>query len=305
MAKFSSRKSQAFSLIELSIVVLIIGILIAGVTQGSRLVRLSKLKTAQNQTQNSPVSGINNLVGWWESTLDSSFKDAEADDGVQITLWNDNNPQAATKNNATTAGTTSTYKANGINGLPVVNFTGAASQGFTLSDTTIINGSDYTIFAVEKRGSTSRALNYFLCGTATPSTTSTLVNVAMGYSTTASSDLVWSYVMPNVSATNYLTGVSVTADTSPRIHTYWHRFSGSTNKKYYLNGATQTLTYINANSLISWSGAAVGCNIGAALGNYLGDIGEIIIYNRSLTNEERRAVEAYLSKKWAITVTVS
>jgi len=40
----------AFSLIELSIVVLIVGILIAGVTQGSRLIRESKVKTARTLT---------------------------------------------------------------------------------------------------------------------------------------------------------------------------------------------------------------------------------------------------------------
>ena len=41
-------QNLAFSLLELSIVVLIIGILIAGVTQGSRLVRQSKIKGIQN-----------------------------------------------------------------------------------------------------------------------------------------------------------------------------------------------------------------------------------------------------------------
>jgi prepilin-type N-terminal cleavage/methylation domain-containing protein len=46
-----SKPSKAFSLKELSIVVLIIGILIAGVTQGSRLVRQSRLSTAQNQRE--------------------------------------------------------------------------------------------------------------------------------------------------------------------------------------------------------------------------------------------------------------
>ena len=40
----NKNKNGAFSLIELSIVILIIGILIAGVTQGSRLVREAKIK---------------------------------------------------------------------------------------------------------------------------------------------------------------------------------------------------------------------------------------------------------------------
>ena len=46
---------KAFSLIELSIVVLIIGILIAGITQGSRLVRQSRLVVARSLTQNASL----------------------------------------------------------------------------------------------------------------------------------------------------------------------------------------------------------------------------------------------------------
>ena len=72
MANSKNKKLLAFSLIELSIVVLIIGILIAGVTQGSRLIRQSKIKTAQNQTTNSPVNSITGLNLWLETTLDDS-----------------------------------------------------------------------------------------------------------------------------------------------------------------------------------------------------------------------------------------
>ena len=64
----SKNKSLAFSLIELSIVILIIGILIAGVTQGSRLVRESRVKTAQTLTQSSDVSSIKDLVLWLDAT---------------------------------------------------------------------------------------------------------------------------------------------------------------------------------------------------------------------------------------------
>ena len=64
---------SGFSLIELSIVVLIIGIIIAGITQASRLVRVSKLSSARTLTQSSPVAGISDLVAWWETTLEKSI----------------------------------------------------------------------------------------------------------------------------------------------------------------------------------------------------------------------------------------
>jgi type II secretory pathway pseudopilin PulG len=72
MTNSKNKKLLAFSLIELSIVVLIIGILIAGITQGSRLIQQSKIKTAQNQTTNSPVNSIPDLNLWLETTLDGS-----------------------------------------------------------------------------------------------------------------------------------------------------------------------------------------------------------------------------------------
>ena len=54
----NNRGLRAFSLIEISIVLLIIGILVAGVTQSSRLISQSKINSARAMTQSSPVSSI-------------------------------------------------------------------------------------------------------------------------------------------------------------------------------------------------------------------------------------------------------
>jgi prepilin-type N-terminal cleavage/methylation domain-containing protein len=116
-----TKKSRAFSLIELSIVILIIGILIAGVTQSSRLLRQAKLSTAQTLTKSSPVSGIKGLLIWLEPTLDDSFLSAEADDGAGAHQWNDINPQSSSKYYAVidSDGDVPLYKASsGPNGLP-------------------------------------------------------------------------------------------------------------------------------------------------------------------------------------------
>ncbi len=61
---------KAFSLIELSVVVLIIGILIAGITQSSRLVRAMKLNTARSLTRSSDVASIRNLTAWFDATAE-------------------------------------------------------------------------------------------------------------------------------------------------------------------------------------------------------------------------------------------
>jgi len=49
-------KNTGFSLIELSIVILIIGILVSGVTQSSRLIRQIRIQSARNLTVNSPIT---------------------------------------------------------------------------------------------------------------------------------------------------------------------------------------------------------------------------------------------------------
>ena len=92
--------NKAFSLIELSIVILIIGILVAGVTQSSRLIKAMKIQSAKSLTVSSPVPSFKNVTLWLESTLSESFDSAEAQDQLQISTWKDINPQSSFKNNA-------------------------------------------------------------------------------------------------------------------------------------------------------------------------------------------------------------
>ena len=93
--KKNINSNKAFSLIELSIVILIIGILVAGVTSSSRLITRMKLITAQNLTRNSPISSIKDLSVWWETSLDESFDNAEESDDSLISGWLDINPQSS------------------------------------------------------------------------------------------------------------------------------------------------------------------------------------------------------------------
>ena len=119
----TNSKVRAFSLIELSIVILIIGILIAGVTQGSRILSQAKLNNARTLTKSSPVSSIKNLALWVESTSEESFSDDNTEDGQEILTWYDLNPQTSAKNDFTgTTGTAPLYKTNIINGLPAAYF---------------------------------------------------------------------------------------------------------------------------------------------------------------------------------------
>ncbi len=116
-----------FSLIELSVVILVIGILVIGVTQGSRIISAAKLKSARALISSAPVNSTSNLILCLETTSDKSF-DAGLGNGNQITTWYDLNPQSVTKNNATQITDNSyrlIYTNNLINGLPALRFDGA------------------------------------------------------------------------------------------------------------------------------------------------------------------------------------
>jgi len=83
----SSKK--AFSLIELSAVIVIIGILIVGAMIASDLVKKSKIAAAQSLTKASPIAGIQDNALWLESSGESSFKDTETSTGDAVTTWYD------------------------------------------------------------------------------------------------------------------------------------------------------------------------------------------------------------------------
>ncbi|MFT5703496.1 MAG: prepilin-type N-terminal cleavage/methylation domain-containing protein, partial [Rickettsiales bacterium] len=125
--KKQSEYKFGFSLIELSIVILMIGILIGGVTKGIAILDKSKISSAISLTTISPVARIPNLVAWYETTLPSSFFSNTLFDGSNLVRnpatgshWNDNSPEK--NNNINTAPTGAlTYIEFGINNLPAVN----------------------------------------------------------------------------------------------------------------------------------------------------------------------------------------
>lgn len=133
--------------------ILIIGILVAGVTQSSRLVQQMRLASARSQTESSPVASIRNLSFWLEPTLERSFLSSETENGASFTTWYDINPQSTSKNNfvkQAAANSNVQYFSNGINNLPAINFSGTASVYSALRANSLIPSGDVTFFIVYK-----------------------------------------------------------------------------------------------------------------------------------------------------------
>jgi prepilin-type N-terminal cleavage/methylation domain-containing protein len=285
-----SKNRAAFSLIELSIVILVIGVLIAGVLQGSKMLTRFKLQTAQNLTTNSPAAGIKDLMLWYETSLASSFQSTEAVNATAVSAWYDNNPQSVTKNNATQSTTSQKPKfyENVFNGaIPAIRFDG--SNDSMPFDGSPLIGANYTIFVVEqRRGVPAASISSFLAGNAGGSLTN--LHIGYGGSTTVKQD-------HSSSGASYT--IATYSEPIPRIHTFW--FSTSSGYKYWLNGGvTPYGSSGRYGALVSYANSAVGG--ASAVFYYLGDLAEIIIYTRSLTTEERQAIESYLGKKFVITL---
>ena len=288
-------KSRAFSLIELSIVILIIGILIAGITQASRLVRESKLKTAQTLTKSSPVAGIPGLALWLEPTLDESFAIAggadQAEEGAIVNQWNDINPQSSSKyfmNNDTSAVTYSSSA--GAYGLPSVRFD--ADGALNLSNDTFANsGTDV--------GLPIKYLTYFIVY----QTADSGANVEVENDSDATGYTVRYDHTTSARSFEYPQGagsLQTTGGPTPSVAEIVSITLDSTSSNMYVNGvnAASISGLASATSSGSSDGIFQLNNNGSEAENF----SELIIFDRALKNEERQSVEEYLGKKYGIKV---
>ncbi len=282
---------NAFTIIELSIVILVISVMVVGVATGKSLITKARLANAKSLTRQSVVNDMgDDLIAWYETSLEGSFKESETKtDGSSITIWKDSNKNAVNKNDAT-AGVSPTLVQNVFyNSIPGVRFTG--SQYLNFNGTKFAKNS-YTVFVVEQRIS-GKSNNYFIAGSAN----SLNSNLVLGYRnqnlmTQAhwSNDFDVPIIFPNYSSQNLI----------PRIHTFL--FNNSIGKQYTLNGKNPLNKNTNKDPLTSYISARIGFCQPCGNDYYVGDLAEIIMFKRSLKTEEVEAIESYLGSKYGIPV---
>ncbi len=302
-------KKSAFSLMEISIVILIIGILITGVTKGSTLVRKYNISNARSLTQSSPVLSTSDLVLWLDSISLKSFAIGtsamlttdEPENGQAVGRWNNLNIQKAT--DSTTAASQSSsslqplYINNSINGLPGLNFDGV-NDYLLMSDTNILKGTDsFTAFFVGTTPASFIANSAYTIFRSDPSAT-------FGFGTSASTAQAycgrWVFTSGSWKGGWYPTSATPLAARTPVICSV--RYNGANIQGWTNGGNTDTADTVSG--LISIPNYVA---IGAAYYNpslisefFNGSMGEIIIFNRALKNEEMDYIEVYLGKKWKI-----
>ena len=303
----NSSKNQAFSLIELSIVVLIIGILIAGVTQGSRLVAQSKIKVAQNATQDSPVPSIPDLALWLETTLDDSIVSVangrNPENGDLVSAWNDINAQSIYKLSALQATTANQpqYIKNGIAGLPSLSFNGTSNFLSIASPPILKSNKGYTMIAVWQTASVSGLQVVMAQDTYAGSCGGNFT----GFLTSASTIVLWfcggswdwDSPFTAVAGTPYIETAVINHNLAQNVSFYVNRTKATTS-----NTTTSPSSYSISNSNFTIGNGAGG---GSGVTNvyfFNGYISEIIIFNRSLKSSEITDIQNYLSKKYNITL---
>jgi len=283
---------RAFSLIELSIVLIIIGLLIAGITSGRNLVRASKLSSGRSITLASQIVTIPGMVLWTESTTKDSFLNTESIDSNQLTTWYNREPSGfLVSNNFTTSASSNViYEEVSTNELPAVNMTVAGNMSLANFSSSVLSAATIAIV--------------FKPTVAPTSTATTIADAGASGNSTASIGIKSDRV-----SLNFGSAVETSTVTNPASFS----LDGLYILVVYLNGASSKV-FVNNATEVGGSGAVLSAGTNALNGVTIGanksgssgiaaEISEVIIYNRVLKDTERQDMMSYLSTKYKITVT--
>jgi len=219
---------------------------------------------------------------WVDATKESSIGAPANND--PLNLWSDisgsgiNADQVSIPNQPT-------YVTSGISGLPSVAFSGA-NQFFDLPDDTIPSGnSDYTIFVVSQAADLANGV---------------LLTSGLNADNEAN---VFTYLGGSDGFRNYwwnndVTVGSVITPTSPNVLTFKYENNTSPDRNLYANGVlvkTNT-SATDRNSSVLNNRIGIDNNLFNPLN---GMIGEIIIFDRALSDSQRAAIDSYLTNKWS------
>lgn len=310
----NSQKS-AFSLLEASIVVLVVGVIIAGVVTGSKLISESRLKSARALAQAAGISGIDGLVLWIDSTAENVITNTsdsyKISNGQAVKTIKD----ASSENIGITfseisSGTGPTYIKSGINSLPTMYFNGSSNGNtgnclqtpysikldpvnlsffiVTMQLGEVINNGVtlYDNFNASSNGKFRVFINNY--------SSAGYINVNLGD------------ILPSVDSSTEIVTLK-----KPYVFSFTHSeppFTTNPTSKFYKQGVlsyTDTDAHHAVNDISdSSSYVNFGCRLyaGSHSEHYNGYISEIILFNRVLSDDERSVIEGYLIKKYGLKV---
>ena len=295
------KNKQAFSIVELSIVVLILGIMLAGIVNYNNFVLKASLVSARKITKSSAIIKIENLALWLDATAQNSFKSDELantvflndiSDKQTIGWWQDVNLQKVyparlnfTANNLVNR---PKYWVSAINNLPALYFDGNDFLRIeNLSTSNIASENEITIFVVQNVKSSNLATFTINSSTQNVANSGERIMLNAYYNNHFYFDF-GNYNSSDRITKNY---ISQSYLAKPQLIS---AIKNGNNSSFYINSkleATQNTTSSLNTSLERY------LEIGTSFDGY---IGEILIFNRALKARERMLIERYLLNKWKI-----
>lgn len=285
---------KGFSLLEISIALLIIGILVSAIFTGADIVEKSRLVSARSITKSSPVSSIKNLVAWWETTSTKSFTKEKPNDSDLISKWNDIAPSKSDKISLAQSNTTyqPTYDSKGLAKLPSLKFDG--NDRFITSNYFYKN---YSLFVVvrtdanDRGNATSQAYQaYVIIGADIGGRANDIIPLAVGggYPKTFSGNTETTLSSP----------VNI-ADNRPYI-LFNSRNTANNERVLIVNNTKVSDTNGGSNLLRANLEVGIGADQNTYNAPFRGYISEVIIFDRVLDEFERTEITNYLAKKYSI-----
>lgn len=312
------KPNKGFSLIEISVVILILAILVYGISTGIDLYRDAKISIAKNLTAKSPVPRISELSLWLEASDSQKIECYGATktctNNGKIKIWFDINPTTIDKINVghnINGASTPTYVEDGINGLPAINFNQEnrqyfSNKAFANSNPSPIdkNKPDYTMIVVWRpikknsystnsqwpqnlisQGSTSSMTCYIWCNLSGSIIYEPSNKIGFwGYTNSWSANIVKRESVANAS----IMIIEPSGSSSSKVSLYNNSLtasSGTCNKT--LIGTCEFTVGVFACAKRIYT-------------SYHGLISEVIVFNRAITDNEAKNIMKYLSQKWSI-----
>ncbi len=282
------KNRKGFSLIEISVVILIIGVLIAGISQASDMIDDAALKGARTASKGSRVGRIKDLVLWLDATSDGASLTAlnkQAVDSETVTQLKDLNPRSSAK--LTLTGN-SIFNSNKVSGLPGLNLNG--SVFFKLTDRFDNSTIDYTIYLVYQ-----------------PLGLPSSGNTQVIFEKRSSEGATFPYRLEIDSNGFYKfsdsTGAAFGAKkaSTGKVNIIRLNRSSSANLTILVDDVPQAIVGTGGTSAINTDELIIGAKNAATPTNHAnGRLGELIIYERDLAVSEKADIETYLFKKWKI-----
>jgi prepilin-type N-terminal cleavage/methylation domain-containing protein len=297
---------KAFSLIEISVVILIIGVLISGISQGIDLYNDYKIANARTLTLNSIVPRIQNLSMWYETTSENSFKNAKPNDGELINQWNDINPQRTMKINLFNIPNDASrpaYKNSAINGLPALKFSNA--QNLRSND---IRGVDFfetngiTVFLIQNATGKFGGFDSPISWVPTSDNSDTGSEIERFCLTLPFNNVDFLFDSGSGGTASRIKS-SIASDYNNKNNLFSFKRLGS-QMSMRLNGQQIAYSSTIASSFFNNYSAPFIVGKLRTSNSYGVDglIGEIIVYGSGLNINEIQKIEAYLAKKWGIKI---